>query len=211
MAEVTQTTYALPASIKDKLKLEIEQIRREINLLFNDLDRNDHCILCEFEKIHEVLRGLHATAATSYLQTYLAPYTDNYQAISIAVQHLSERRHGALIVVQREESLDKLIHSGIPIGATLSSSLLESIFFPGGPLHDGAVLVRDNEIISASNVLPVSNIAVGESKLGTRHRAAIGLSQHSDALILIVSEETGATSFAFGGKLFPFSATQIHG
>ncbi|EPZ47454.1 hypothetical protein N007_05830 [Alicyclobacillus acidoterrestris ATCC 49025] len=207
VAETTHPTYSLPDAVKSELKQQIGLVRREIDDLFSRLDRNDHCILCEFERIHDTLRGLQATTATSYLKTYLAPYTENYQEISVAVSHLSERRHGALIVVQRKDPLDSLIHSGIAIGATLTSSLLESIFYPGGPLHDGAVLVRENQIISASNVLPVSNIAMGETKLGTRHRAALGLSQHSDSLVLVVSEETGTTSFAFGGKMFPFTAS----
>jgi uncharacterized protein (TIGR00159 family) len=123
--------------------------------------------------------------------------------LTIAIRHLSERRHGALIVVQRNDPLDRLIQAGVPIGASLSHSLLESLFYPGSPLHDGAVLVRANRIVSAGNVLPLSGVDAGGRKLGTRHRAAIGLTEQSDALVLVVSEETGKTSFAFKGKLYP--------
>ncbi|MCG6199310.1 DNA integrity scanning protein DisA nucleotide-binding domain protein, partial [Anoxybacillus sp. LAT_38] len=103
----------------------------------------------------------------------------------------------------RNDPLDRLIQAGVPIGASLSYSLLESLFYPGSPLHDGAVLVRANRIVSAGNVLPLSRVDAGGRKLGTRHRAAIGLTEQSDALVLVVSEETGKTSFAFKGKLYP--------
>ena len=90
----------------------------------------------------------------------------------------------------------------------MSPSLLESIFYPGNPLHDGAVLVRENQIVSAANVLPLTKTVISGKKLGTRHRAAIGLSEQSDALVLVVSEETGKISFAFGGKLYPVNTTR---
>jgi diadenylate cyclase len=108
-------------------------------------------------------------------------------------------------VIEREDSLETLIRPGIPMGAELTHSLLESIFYPGNPLHDGAVLVRLNKIVSAANVLPLSDIYTGDKKLGTRHRAALGLSERSDALVLVVSEETGRVSFAKGGKMYPIT------
>ncbi|MFP3670953.1 diadenylate cyclase, partial [Priestia sp. SIMBA_032] len=80
--------------------------------------------------------------------------------------------------------------------------LLESIFYPGNPLHDGAVLVKNNHIVSAANILPLTKSTEVDPELGTRHRAAIGLSEKSDALILVVSEETGRTSFALNGILY---------
>lgn len=90
------------------------------------------------------------------------PYTGKYLDLSKAVQHLAKRRQGALIVVEREDPLDLLLQAGIPIEATMSHSLLESIFYPGSPLHDGAVLIRQNHIVSAANVLPLSQVVVGE-------------------------------------------------
>lgn len=110
-------------------------------------------------------------------------------------------------MVERKNQLDSFIRTGIPIGATLTHSLLESIFYPGNPLHDGAVLVRTNQIMSATNVLPLSKRVLGEKKLGTRHRAALGLTEISDALVLVVSEETGRVSFAVDGKLYPITTT----
>ena len=105
--------------------------------------------------------------------------------------------------MERSEPLDLIIQKGTYIGATLSPALLESIFYPGNPLHDGAVLIRENQVVSAANVLPLTKTVISGKKLGTRHRAAIGLSEQSDALVLVVSEETGKISFAFNGKLYP--------
>lgn len=202
-------TPTLSQQMKDTLKNNISKVKLEIDHLLKTIDSHNGCILGEFEQIHIVLGEIHSTAATYYLKTYLSPYTNNYLVLSIAMQHLSERHHGALIVVQREDPVETLIHSGIMVGATLSHSLLESIFYPGGPLHDGAVLVESDRIISASNILPLSKTYTGGSKLGTRHRAALGLSELSDALVLVVSEETGRSSFAFGGKLYPFTVEQF--
>ena len=89
----------------------------------------------------------------------------------------------------------------------MTNSLLESIFYPGNPLHDGAVLIKGDKIYSAANVLPLSNVVLGGKKLGTRHRAALGLSEKSDALVLVVSEESGIISFAIDGSLFSISVT----
>jgi len=119
------------------------------------------------------------------------------------------RRHGGLIVIEREDPIKSLIQPGVHIGAELTHSLLEAIFFPGNPLHDGAVLVNRNQIDSAANVLPLSELYTGEKKLGTRHRAALGLSEVSDALIMVVSEETGRISFAFKGSLYPITTHGI--
>jgi diadenylate cyclase len=143
--------------------------------------------------------------ASFYLQCYLSAFEINYVDLSITIQHLSERHHGGLIVIQRNDPIESYIHSGIEVGAKLTPPLLESIFYPGNPLHDGAVLVVSDQIVSAANVLPVSNTTVVGKKLGTRHRAAIGLTELTDALVLVVSEETGQSSFAYKGKLHPIN------
>jgi diadenylate cyclase len=120
-----------------------------------------------------------------------------------SIAHLSERKHGALIVVQRQDTLSSLLSHGTMIQAKFSGSLLESIFYPGSPLHDGAVLIQDDKIVSAAHVLPLSNKEVeDDQKLGTRHRAALGLSELSDAIVIVVSEETGRASFALNGRLY---------
>src|SRR5699024_9920588 len=103
----------------------------------------------------------------------------------------------------RKESLDPWVQRGTPIGAAMTHSLIESIFYPGSPLHDGAVILKGNQIISAANILPLTQQTTTYTNLGTRHRAAIGLSEKTDALVIVVSEETGQTSFALGGRLYP--------
>ena len=99
---------------------------------------------------------MESVAASFYLNCYLSAFTDKYEDLSVSAQRLSERRHGALIVVERNDSLDPFIQKGTPVGAILTSALLETIFYPGNPLHDGAVLIRGNQIVSAANVLPLT-------------------------------------------------------
>ncbi|MFM1872763.1 MAG: hypothetical protein RL398_2185 [Planctomycetota bacterium] len=118
-----------------------------------------------------------------------------------AVARMSKERVGALIAIEREASLSNLIENGITIDAELNSYLLESIFYPKSALHDGAVVVRDDRIVAASCLLPLSQNPEVDKRLGTRHRAGLGLSEETDALIVIVSEETGKISTAQGGKL----------
>ena len=190
-----------------KLALE-EDIRQIIIALQNNLEAigdEKNCLLSSFEEIKEDFLNIEMKAATFYLHCYLSPFTDKYSELSVCVQNLSKRRHGGLIVIQGEDSLESLIRPGISIGAELTNTLLESIFYPGSPLHDGAVMINLNQIVSAANVLPLSDRYTGEKKLGTRHRAALGLTEKSDALVLVVSEETGKVSFALNGKLHPIS------
>jgi len=189
--------------LKQELRAELVAISKAMEESIDVLESVNGCLLGTFEKIRSRFSRLETVAASFYLQCYLAPYTDKYEDVSVAVQHLAAKRQGALIVIERNDTLSTLLQAGIPIGAWLSHSLLESIFFPGGPLHDGAVLVRQNQIIAAANVLPLSQVVVGEKKLGTRHRAAIGMSEVSDALVIVVSEETGKASFALKGHLYP--------
>ncbi|MEZ6037373.1 MAG: diadenylate cyclase CdaA [Planctomycetota bacterium] len=118
-----------------------------------------------------------------------------------AVARLSKERIGALIAIEREASLSDLSENGITIDAELNSYLIESIFFPKSALHDGGVVVRDDRIVAASCLFPLSQNPDVDKRLGTRHRAALGLSEETDALIVVVSEETGKISTASLGKL----------
>ncbi|RDU38793.1 hypothetical protein DRW41_04330 [Neobacillus piezotolerans] len=195
--------------MKQLLKKDISQVITALQSSLETMDNENYCLLGNFEKIKNQFIQVEMTAASFYLNCYLSPFTDKYPELSICVQNLSGRKHGGLIIVKREDSLESLIHPGVSIGAELSHSLLESIFYPGNPLHDGAVLVSQNHIVSAANVLPLSDRYVGDKKLGTRHRAALGLSEKSDALILVVSEETGRISFAFNGSLHPVTTGDI--
>lgn len=189
--------------IKNRLKEELIELSELLRHHIQQLPDENVCLMKQFESMRTKMTHLVTTAASYYLNCYLSPYTAKYEAISTSVQHLSERRHGALIVVERNDPLDSLIRSGIPIGGAVSHSLLESVFYPGNPLHDGAVLIRSDVIVSAANVLPLSEAVVEGQKFGTRHRAALGLSERSDALVLVVSEETGQASFALKGVMHP--------
>ena len=118
-----------------------------------------------------------------------------------AVDYLRKSRIGALIVLERDISLNEYIERSKPIYADISSELLISIFFPRNPLHDGGVIIQGNKITSAGAVFPISINSKISKKLGTRHRAAIGISEESDAIAIVVSEETGKISIAVGGNL----------
>lgn len=118
-----------------------------------------------------------------------------------AVDYLRKSRVGALIVIERDISLNEYIGRSKPIYGDISSELLISIFFPRNPLHDGGVIIQGNKITSAGAVFPISINSKISKKLGTRHRAAIGISEESDAIAIVVSEETGKVSIAIGGTL----------
>ncbi|HWR40810.1 MAG TPA: diadenylate cyclase CdaA [Patescibacteria group bacterium] len=118
-----------------------------------------------------------------------------------AVEVLARNKIGALIVVERETGLNDYTESGIKVDGLVSSEMLINTFIPNTPMHDGAVIVRGNRIQAAGCLLPLTEDRSLNKELGTRHRAAIGISEQTDALVLVVSEETGAISVAQGGKL----------
>ncbi|UOF91940.1 diadenylate cyclase CdaA [Fodinisporobacter ferrooxydans] len=127
--------------------------------------------------------------------------TNVINEITKAAQILSKNKIGALLAMERETGLSEYMETGISVEALVSSELLINIFIPNTPLHDGAVMVRRNRIIAASCYLPLSDNRDISKELGTRHRAAIGLSEHSDGVVVIVSEETGQISLAINGEL----------
>jgi diadenylate cyclase len=118
-----------------------------------------------------------------------------------AVQRLSRSRVGAIIAIEREVGLDVYAESGSAVQARVSAEMLATIFTPYSPLHDGAVLIRGDEIHTAGAILPLTQSTVPDRSLGTRHRAALGLSEETDAVVLVVSEETSQISVAHGGRL----------
>jgi len=118
-----------------------------------------------------------------------------------AVSDLSKRKWGALVVMQQETGLKSIIEKGVPVNATVSSNLIVSIFNPSSPLHDGAIVINTDTIEAAKCILPLSERLEIDPNLGTRHLAALGLSEETDALIIVVSEETGRISLAHQGIL----------
>jgi diadenylate cyclase len=118
-----------------------------------------------------------------------------------AAGSLSQRRHGALIVLERESNLGDLIEAGVPVDAQISKEMLVSIFQPTSPMHDGAVVVREGRIFSAGCILPLTLRTNLPEGLGTRHRAAVGITEETDALVVVVSEETARISVVLGGEM----------
>ena len=122
-------------------------------------------------------------------------------AIVTAVDNLSRSRTGALIIIEQLTGLGEIISTGVKIDALISSSLLENIFVVNTPLHDGATIIRNYRILASGCFLPLTSDSDINKQLGTRHRAAIGISETSDALTIVVSEETGTISLAVNGRL----------
>ncbi len=133
---------------------------------------------------------------------------DTVDSIIKAILSMSKKRTGALIVFERKTGLKDVLESGTKIGASISSELLETLFFKDSPLHDGAVIIREAVVEAAGCFLPLSdNKQIGQ-ELGTRHRAALGISEVSDSITIIISEETGVISMAQDGKLIRYLDTK---
>ena len=130
---------------------------------------------------------------------------DVVTAVVSASARLSDRKHGALIVLQRQDSLEEYIKTGVRLNARVSAELLLQVFYPNTPLHDGAVIISGDELVAASCVMPLSSSGVltrsPERQMGLRHRAALGISEVTDAVAVVVSEETGSISVVHGGRM----------
>jgi len=156
----------------------------------------------------EIRRGLERLGRAGSL---IVKRTENHESEQIipgivtAAQRLSNNRHGALIVIERTVHLDEYIETGIPMDAVLTPELLLQIFYVNTPLHDGAVIIRENLIAAASCVMPLSASGTFsrsiDRQIGLRHRAALGISEVSDAISVVVSEETGAISVTHNGRM----------
>lgn len=150
-------------------------------------------------EVRAALARLGQTRVTRFFRGDAAePYVD---AIADAVERLARSGVGAIIAIERDTPLESFIESGSAMQARLSADLLATIFTPYSPLHDGAVIVRGDAIVGAGCILPLSQGAVGDRSLGTRHRAALGLSEETDAVVIVVSEETAMVSVARNGTL----------
>ena len=121
--------------------------------------------------------------------------------IAKAVEIMSMKQIGALIVLERNTNVAEVLREGIPLNAKVTSELIQNIFMPRTPLHDGAIVISGSEILAAKCILPLASEVSVPKSLGTRHRAAVGTTEISDALVVVVSEETGTISLAEGGKL----------
>lgn len=133
-------------------------------------------------------------------QRSLANKAEMVEALCEAVSDMSRTKTGALIVMERSTKLGDIIRSGVEMDAKVTAYLIRNVFYNKAPLHDGAMIIRNGRICAASCFLPLTERAINQD-LGTRHRAAIGMSEVSDALVIVVSEETGTISLAFDGEL----------
>ncbi|AMB99368.1 hypothetical protein AWM75_04890 [Aerococcus urinaehominis] len=153
----------------------------------------------------EIRRGLEFIGKRFLINTsdnhYANPSEKMINEIVEACQYMAKRRIGALISLEKTQSLTDYAKTGIPLHANISSQLLINIFIPNTPLHDGAVIIQDLEISSAASYLPLSENPDIPKELGTRHRAAVGLSENTDAVTIVVSEETGDVSLTYHGKI----------
>jgi diadenylate cyclase len=130
---------------------------------------------------------------------------DTISAVVSAAARLSQRKHGALITIQRLDSLNEYVETGVPMDARVTPELLIQVFYPNTPLHDGAAIISGNHLVAAACVMPLSSSGVlsrsPERQMGLRHRAALGISEVTDAVAVVVSEETGAISVVHGGRM----------
>ena len=149
----------------------------------------------------EIRTGLErlGRATDFFSTTQISAEEKMIRAFVKSVEYMSPRKIGALVAIQRVQTLQEYIATGIPLDAKISAELLINIFIPNTPLHDGAVIVRENRIAVTSAYLPLTESTGISKEFGTRHRAAIGLSEVSDALTFIVSEETGGISITYNG------------
>ncbi len=153
----------------------------------------------------EIRRALEQLGRGNFLKRYTNTYSHDeeklIQSVSKAVQYMAKRRIGALIVFEKETGLQDYIETGIPMNSDISQELLTNVFIPNTPLHDGAMIIQGSKIAVAASYLPLSDSVKISKSLGTRHRAAVGISEVSDAFTVVVSEETGDISVTFDGKL----------
>lgn len=181
--------YFFNALFRDVLLVMIVVFQPEIRHIFETVGRS------RFRSLF----GLHARSAQL---RYNEETTELIEEVSRASTAMSERKVGALIVLERETLQGDVIETGTQVDAKISEELLCNVFYPKAPLHDGAAIIRENRLCAAGCILPLTqHHNTVSSSLGTRHRAAIGMSEQSDAIIVVVSEETGAISVAKEGRL----------
>ncbi|MCG8347512.1 MAG: diadenylate cyclase CdaA [Chloroflexales bacterium] len=158
----------------------------------------------------ELRRALETLGRTSDLlnrsfgSTSRSDWIDTINVVSRAAVQLSQQGIGALIIIERQTQLQEYADRGVILDARLAAPLLLNIFYPNSPLHDMAVIVRGNRILAANVVLPLSEEVIGQRRYGTRHRAAKGISEQSDAIAIVVSEETGAISLMNDGRMVSY-------
>jgi diadenylate cyclase len=189
---------------------KLEDLKRRIARLQRSLPRLSRCshLSNTLRKVYEIREGLskfEKGLLQSHLKSCISPGIKVPEVIALALSRLSAKRHGATVVIEQHDNLDRYFQGGVTVNAVISTTILENIFYPGSPLHDGAVLIRDARVIKAGCLLPFAPDPLALEALGlrTRHAAAVSLSNVSDALVILVSEEKGWISLAARGQLYP--------
>lgn len=152
----------------------------------------------------ELRRGLERLGRTSRFLARAGPSNETVRAleqIAVACRRLSDRRWGALLVLERETGLGEYVDTGVEVDGRVSVDFLMSIFFPNSPFHDGATILRGDRVVAAACLLPLTETLLSDQHLGTRHRAGVGITERTDAISIIVSEETGGISLANNGRI----------
>jgi uncharacterized protein (TIGR00159 family) len=195
---------------EEAFKEILEELKRRIGHLSEIIPSLKQCShlsnhLQEVFELREGLNQIEQGLLNSHLRCCISPSIKIPGEVVLSVSKLSAKRHGAIIAIEQEDNLDDYLQGGVIIDAVVSASILESIFYPGSQLHDGAVFIRNKRVIKAGCLLPFAPTPseLETLGLGTRHQAAVGLSQVSDALVIVVSEERGWISLALRGRLYP--------
>jgi len=197
-------------SEEEKIKERLESLRRQLIYLHEELPCLTQCsylgnLLQKLYEIREEINQFEQGLIQNHLKCCISPMIKVPEEVVLAISKLSSKHHGAIIVIEQENTIDEHLKGGIIIEAVVNAPMLENIFYPGGPLHDGAVIIRNKHIIKACALLPLApqDSGLKALRLGARHSAALGLSLVSDALVIVVSEEKGWISFALRGQLYP--------
>ena len=149
----------------------------------------------------EIRRALERVGRTGFRVWTRGSYDDVIDAVSVSAVELAKQHHGALMIFERDTGLQSYIDTGVAVDATPSVKLLEGIFYPHGPLHDGAVILRESRVVAAACTLPMSEMRLS-GEMGMRHQAGLGVTEGTDAVSVMVSEETGMVSVAADGRLY---------
>jgi len=192
------------------IREQLEELRSRVTQLHDDIPCLKQCprlsdLLQKMYEIRVGLSQLEQDLLQNHLKCCISPNIKVPGEVVLALSKLSEKRHGAIIAIEHEDNLDDHLRGGVIIDAAVSAPILENIFYPGSPLHDGAMIIRDSKIRKVNVILPLAThtAELEALGLGSRHRAALGLSQVSDALLIVVSEEKGWISMALQGQLYP--------
>ncbi len=202
---------SVTTDVKEKIHTHLFEIITAAKATENLLDKKASCeeIFHSFTNLRETTDEVESLLLTYQFENCLLPSLGHFEGVVEALNRLVKRKHGALMVIERRDDLSPYICTGTPIDAVITAPLIETIFHPGNPLHDGAVIIRQNRIAAAGCVLPLSQKTLFEhgQPMGMRHRSALGLTEQTDALIIVVSEETQRISLAMGSHLYRLKKT----